>query len=80
MLVHGAIADVMLYNRKSPYYDPAVSMEFNRQFESDYINAAMADDSIYMNNLMWAFSRYPFTQHGAAYWQAHDIDSIYGNI
>lgn len=79
-LVHGAIADVMLYNRKSPYYDPGVSAEFNRQFESDLINAAMADDSIYMNNLMWAFSKYPFTQHGAAYWQSHDVDSIMGYV
>lgn len=80
MLVHGAIADVMLYNRKSPYYDPTVAAEFNRQFESDYINAAMADDSIYMNNLMWAFSRYPFTQHGANYWQSHDVDSVLGYV
>jgi hypothetical protein len=69
-----------LYNRKSPYYDPNVSAEFNRQFETDLTNAAMADDSIYMNNLMWAFSRYPFTQHGANYWQSHDVDSIMGYV
>jgi hypothetical protein len=80
MLVNGAIADVMLYNRKSAYYDPTTSAEFNRQSEQDYLNAAMADDSIYMNNLMWAFSRYPFTQHGANYWQSHDVDSVMGYV
>jgi hypothetical protein len=79
-LVHGAIADVLLYNPKSSYYDPRTSTEFNRQFENDLINAAMADDSIYMNNLMWAFSRYPFTQHGANYWQSHDVDSVVGAV
>jgi hypothetical protein len=79
-LVHGAIADVMMYNRKSPYYDPALAQVMEIKFESDLTNAAMADDSIYMNNLMWAFSKYPFTQHGAAYWQAHDIDSCLGNV
>lgn len=78
ILVHGAIADVMLYNRKSSYYDPAVSVEFNRKFEMDLINAAMADDSIYMNNLMWAFSRYPFGQgRGADWYQSHDAGPEY---
>jgi hypothetical protein len=74
MLVHGALSDIMMYNRKSPYYDIQLSRDFQAQHEQDYINAAMADDSIYMNNLMWAFSKYPFTQHGAAYWQSHDAD------
>ena len=78
MLVHGAIADVMLYNRKSPYYDPQLATKMDSMFESDLLNAAMADDSIYMNNLMWAFSKYPFHQHGAAYWQSHDADSVFG--
>ena len=80
LLVNGAIADVMLYNRKSAYYDPAVSQFFEAKFENDLLNAAMADDSIYMNNLMWAFSRYPFTQHGANYWQSHDVDSVMGYV
>jgi len=80
VLVHGAIADVLLYNRKSPYYDPTTATQFAQQFESDLAWAAMADDSVYMNNLMWAYSKYPFTQHGANYWQSHDVDSIFGNV
>ena len=80
MLVHGAIADVMLYNRKSAYYDPQLAQAMAAQYEQDYINAAIADDSVYMNNLMWAYSRYPFTQHGANYWQSHDVDSVFGYV
>lgn len=73
MLVNGAISDVLLLNPKSPYYNPSAAAEFNRQHESDYINSAMADDSIYMNNLMWAYSNYPFENgRGAAYYQSHD--------
>ena len=76
VLVHGAIADVMLYNRKSPYYDPQVSMSFAAQFESDLTHAIMADDSVYMTNLMWAYNRYPFQDGnfgGAAWKQSHDV-------
>jgi len=74
MLVNGALADVMIFNRKSQYYDPTAAREFANQFESDYLNAAMADDSIYMQNLQWIYSRYPFQQPGAAYFQSHDAE------
>lgn len=80
ILVHGALSDVLLFNRKSPYYDALASKNFGMQFEADYQAAAMADDSIYMQNLQWAYSRYPFQQHGAAYWQSHDVDSVLGAV
>jgi len=80
LLVHGALADVLMYNPKSPYYDPNLASRFAQEFERDLLAAAMADDSLYMNALMWAYSRYPFTQHGAAYWQSHDVDSVFGTI
>ena len=76
LLVHGAIADVMMYNRKSPYYDPATSQKFEAMFNSDLTNAVMADDSIYMMNLQWAYRQFPFADAsfgGAAWKQAHDI-------
>lgn len=80
LLVHGAIADVMIYNRKSAYYDPAVSTAFQGRFSQDLMYAVLADDNIYMQNLQWAYSKYPFTQHGAAYWQSHDVDHVAGYI
>lgn len=80
VLVHGALADVLKFNPKSPYYDPATAKEFGMQFEVDLQAAILADDSIYMQNLQWAYSRYPFTQHGANYWQSHDVDSVFGYI
>jgi len=80
ILVHGALSDVMVWKRASQYYDPVVADKFGALYESDYLACSMADDSIYMQNLQWAYSRYPFTQHGANYWQAHDIDSIYGAV
>jgi hypothetical protein len=80
LLVHGALADVMIHNRKSAYYDPNVAAGFLQQFLSDLEWAVFADDSVYMQNLQWAYSRYPFTQHGANYWQSHDIDSTLGSV
>ncbi len=80
LLVHGAIGDVMMFNRKSPYYDPNLAQQFLQRFEVDLLAAVMSDDSIYMQNLQWAYSRYPFTQHGANYWQSHDVDSVLGYV
>ncbi len=80
VLVHGALSDVLKFNPKSPYYDPATAKEFGAQFEADVLTAAMSDDSVYMQNLQWAYSRYPFTQHGANYWQSHDVDSVFGYV
>jgi hypothetical protein len=80
VLVAGAIADVLVYNPKSPYYDPSTSRKFETDFERDLQAAMLADDSIYMQNLQWAYSRYPFTQHGANYWQSHDVDSVFGYV
>lgn len=75
ILVHGALADVMMLNRKSPYYDQVLAQAFANQFEVDLVNAVMADDSIFMNNLQWAFNQYPFQNSnfgGAAWRQSHD--------
>ena len=80
LLVEGAIADVLVWNPKSAYYDPQTSAKFEKDFERDQASAALADDSIYMQNLQWAYSRYPFTQHGANYWQSHDVDSVFGYV
>jgi hypothetical protein len=80
VLVNGAISDVLKWNPKSPYYDPAVAREFYNQYQEDLAAAMLADDSIYMQNLQWAYSRYPFTQHGANYWQSHDVDSVFGYV
>ena len=80
VLVSGALSDVLKHNPKSAYYDPNTAREFGAQFELDLQMAMEADDSIYMQNLQWAYSRYPFTQHGANYWQSHDVDSVFGYV
>lgn len=80
LLVHGALADVMIYDRKSAYYDPAQAAAFEVKFQQDLQAAIIADDNVYMQNLQWAYSRYPFTQHGASYWQSHDVSMVYGEI
>jgi len=80
LLVHGALGTIMMFNRKSAFYDPAAAQNFASMYSNDLTMAMQADDSIYMNNLMWAYSRYPFTQHGANYWQSHDVDSVVGAV
>jgi hypothetical protein len=80
MLVHGAIADALRWGRReSDYYDPQTSMRYEQMFEMDLSNAAMADDSIYMTNLKWAFDAYEM-KYGADFWQSHDTDSVMGWI
>jgi hypothetical protein len=79
-LVHGAIADALRWGRReSEYYDPNTSAIYERMFEMDLANAAMADDSIYMTNLKWAFDAYEM-KFGSDFWQSHDTDSIMGWI
>lgn len=80
VLVHGAIADVLVYNPKSPYYDPGTSKMFMGQYSIDLEQAVMADDSIYMQNLMWSYGKYPFSQMGSAYWQSHDYEGVMGVV
>jgi hypothetical protein len=80
VLVNGTLSDILIHNPKSPYYSPAAAAKFEAQYKDDLDSAMMADDSIYMQNLQWAYSRYPFTQHGANYWQSHDVDSVFGYV
>lgn len=80
VLVNGAIADVLLLNPKSPYYSIPGSQYFGAMYDSGLTAAMLADDSVYMNNLQWAWSRYPYSQMGSAYWQQHDSDSVMGYV
>lgn len=80
ILVHGAIADALRWNRQGQYYDPRTAREFELQYERDLAAAVLADDSVYMKNLQWAYSRGPFHQFGAAYHQSHDWDSVTGVV
>jgi hypothetical protein len=72
MLVHGALSTIVMSNRKSPYYDPALAAAFAAQYESDLQYAIIADQNIYDNALMWCYSKYPYSQQGAAWAQSHD--------
>lgn len=78
MLVHGAIADALRWGRRdSDYYDPNTAEKYERMFEMDLASAVMADDSIYMTNLKWAFDAYEM-KYGADFWQSHDTDNVMG--
>jgi hypothetical protein len=73
-LVHGALSDLFLYNRRSNYYDPAAAQKFAVQFEQDLASAALVDDSVLLQNLQWSFSKYPYVQMGANWTQSHDAE------
>ena len=74
LLVNATIADALLWNPKSPYYDPRSSETFRKEALADLEAAVLADDNIYMQNLQWAFSKYPMMQRGDNYWFDHDYD------
>jgi hypothetical protein len=79
-IVHGAIADALRWGRRdSDYYDPNTAEKYEQMYERDLNNAMMADDSIYMTNLKWAFDAYEM-KFGADFWQSHDTDSVMGWI
>lgn len=80
MLVHGAVADALRWGRReSEYYDPITAEKYEAMFERDLSNAMMADDSIYMTNLRWAFDAYEM-KFGSDFWQSHDQDSVFGYV
>lgn len=72
MIVNFALADALLFNRKSEFYDPVASKEFRSQAQFAMQNAILADDNIYMQNLEWIISRYNLVSPGADFWQSHD--------
>ena len=72
ILVNHALADALLHDRKSEYYDPGASKEFRNQAQAALIPAIMQDDNIFMQNLEWIISRYNIVSPGADYWQSHD--------
>jgi hypothetical protein len=72
IVVNHALADALLHDRKSEYYDPLASKEFRRQAQDSMNGAVLADDNIYMQNLEWIISRYNLVAPGADFWQSHD--------
>jgi hypothetical protein len=72
LLVNHALADALLYDRKSEYYDPVASREFRSQAQIAMNGAMMDDDNVYMQNLEWVISKYNLVSPGGNFWQAHD--------
>ena len=72
ILVNGTLGDMLMSNPKSPYYNPVAAAKFESQYQEDLQYAMLADDSVYMQNLQWSVSRYPFSNFGADYHRSHD--------
>jgi hypothetical protein len=72
VLVNHTLADALLHDRKSEYYDPLASREFRNQAQIAMNGAILDDDNAYMQNLEWIISRYNLVSPGADYWQSHD--------
>jgi hypothetical protein len=72
ILVNHTLADALLHDRKSEYYDPVASREFRNQAQIAMNGALLDDDNAYMQNLEWIISRYNLVSPGADYWQSHD--------
>lgn len=74
VLVKGALADALRWRgRTSKYYDPTTATQKMVEFEKGVIEMAMADDSVYLTNLLWDFNRFPFGGYGADWYQSHDV-------
>ncbi len=84
VLVKAAIADALRWRPKdNKYYDPATAMQIAGQKLQEFNKAVMdmmtADDSGYMTNLIWEYSRFPFSGFGADWYQSHDIGILQGD-
>src|SRR5262249_19008317 len=85
VLVTGAIADALRYRPKANrYYDSATAMRLadtkEVDFEREVQNMIEADDAVYMQNLIWEYSRWPLGSYGADWLQSHDVGIMMGNI
>lgn len=79
VIMYGAIPFALLFRGKnSQYYDPKTAEIFKRLQMEELVKMARNDDNQYPQDLQWEFARYPFTQFGADWHQAHDIDSWSG--
>jgi hypothetical protein len=79
VIMYGAIPFALLFRGKnSKYYDPTTAKVFSGMQHEEIVKMARNDDNLYPQDLRWEFSRYPFTQFGADWHQAHDIDSWSG--
>ena len=72
VLVNHTLADALLHDRKSAFYDPVASREFRAQAQAALIPAIMQDDNIYMQNLEWIISKYNVISPGDDFWQSHE--------
>lgn len=72
ILVNFALADCLLHDRKSEYYDPTSSREFRKQAQDQLIDAVRDDDNIYLSNLQWSISQYNLIHPGSDWAQNHD--------
>lgn len=72
VIVNHTLADALLHDRKSAYYDPTASREFRMQAQAALIPAMQQDDNIFMQDLEWIISKYNIVSPGADFWQSHD--------
>lgn len=79
VLVKGALADALRWRgRANKYYDPQTAGQKMMEYEKGLIEMAMADDSVYMTNLIWEFSLNP---GGGGNWnQDHDVGITNGDF
>ncbi len=77
VLVSGAIPHALRFRGKnSQYYDPQTANYYDLIFRQEVQNMAQMDNNVAQRDMVWEFSRYPFTQHGADFWQSHDPDTM----
>lgn len=75
VIMYGAIPFALLFRGKtSKYYDPNTAKIFQDLHAEEVAKMARNDDNQYPKDLIWEFTKYPFTQFGADFKQSHDVD------
>lgn len=81
MLVNHTIADMLVINRASEFYDPTGSREFRRQAQEAMIYALNMDDNLRMECFSWISSRYgSAVSPGLDFWQSQDEVLFSGGV
>jgi hypothetical protein len=81
VIMYSAIPHALLFRGKnSKYYDPGTAKTFEQMHQQELMKMARNDDNQYPKDLMWDFSRYPFSNFGADWQQTHDLDSWNGTV
>jgi hypothetical protein len=73
VIVARTISDALLFRgpKLNKYYDPVAAKYHMGVYTDRLMDLERVDDNLFPRDLMWDYSRYPFSRHGSLWLQSH---------